>query len=368
MLYASESVSKGHPDKIADQISDAIVDAYIKDDRDAKVACEVLVSDSVIILAGEISSSVVVDSSKIVTKTLHEIFGESNHNIARYKIQENFTTQSKELYAATIKGASDQTIVYGYACDDTLELMPLPITLAHLLIDQLHLSASTFNFLLSDAKSQVTICYDDIMRPVHVSSVVLSVQHKEHISQSDLQKTLSPFVKAILPQHLLTNNTTILINPAGPFIVGGPSADTGLTGRKQIVDTYGGIAHHGGGAFSGKDPSKIDRSAAYLARYIAKHIVACKLAKRCEVHLAYAIGIAEPIAISINTYNNLDKEKLIKAVRTIFDLSSLNIASQLKLKRPIFQKTAYLGHFGRKDPDFTWEYLDKTEQLSAFFS
>lgn len=363
--YTAESVSRGHPDKIADQISDAILDAYLAIDPDAKVACETLITNKLIVVAGEISSSATIDVQKVIRTCLSSIYLKAEWDGT---IIENFTKQSQELQNACHKGASDQCIVYGYACDDTKELMPLPIVTAHQIISALEHAKSDLNFLRADAKSQVSATYDDAMKPVSIDSVVISVQHLPDISQDDLNRHIVSRIMPILPKQFITKECRILVNPGGSFVAGGPAADTGVTGRKQIVDTYGSMARHGGGAFSGKDPSKIDRAAAYLARYIAKNVVAARLAQRCEVHMAYAIGIAEPIVFSINTYNSLDTNKLKKAIYSLFDLAGNRIQDTLNLKRPIFQKTACHGHFGRSDPDFTWEQLNKAQPLASIYN
>lgn len=366
-LITSEYVSNGHPDKVADQISDAIVDAYITQDPNAKVACETLISKGLIVLAGEVSSDAKVNVQEIVRKTLSDLYTMPDNGFDYHScgIIESFNQQSADLQDAVKKGASDQCIVFGYATDETASFMPLAFTCARTICNELGRARSdhNFSFLMPDAK--VLVCsYNG-----SIHSIVVSTQHKENIAIDELREKLKPFVQKILPQNLFTQETQIHINPAGRFVIGGPTADTGLTGRKQMVDSYGCTAHHGGGAFSGKDPSKIDRSGAYLARYIAKNIIASALAKRCEVQLAYAIGMSLPVGISIDTFNTatVSEDALIDAVVQIFDLSAKGMIEMLNLKRPIYYKTAKLGHFGIQDPDYSWERIDKAAALRAVF-
>jgi S-adenosylmethionine synthetase len=356
----SESVSKGHPDKIADQISDTVLDAYLSHDPEAKVACETLISHNLCVVAGEITSKAEID----IAQTIHKAFPE----LASFEIVQRIEKQSPDIAAAALFGAADQATLFGYATDETESLMPLAIVYAHKLIEIVDVARhEKMAFLGADAKSQVTVCYDEKGFPCHLDTVIVSTQHSDKVTLAEVREAVLPLIKSALPDTFVTSNSTFMVNPGGRFVLGGLSADTGLTGRKQIVDTYGGMARHAGGAFSGKDASKIDRSGAYLARYIAKNIVKARLACRCEVMLAYAIGIQEPIAISINTFGTetAPQDSIIKAVKETFDLTAHSIIKMLDLKRPIFKKTAYLGHFGRDDPDFTWEKTDKAALLAA---
>jgi len=366
---SSESVSPGHPDKVADQLSDAIVDAYLSLDPYAKVACETVVSKGAIIIAGEITSSATVDREEVIRNTLSHIYPEPHVGFDWHScgIIQCIHGQSPELSIASQKGASDQCIVYGYATDATSEFLPLPFVLANevLRVHQALRESKKLPFLLQDAKSLVTVFYDDSSTPQYVSNVILSTQHDDTISLEELRAALLPLIKKVIPKQLLSDQTQILINPAGKFLSGGPATDTGVTGRKQAVDTYGTVVRHGGGAFSGKDPSKIDRSGAYLARYIAKNIVHASLAKHCEIMLTYAIGIDEPVAINCNTYDtgSYDTKTLVACIKKVFCLSSHKILQDLDLLRPIYQKTSCYGHFGRMEADFTWEKTDKKEAL-----
>jgi S-adenosylmethionine synthetase len=354
----SEAVSKGHPDKIADQISDAVLDACLVQDPVSKVACETLVTDGLVFLAGEISTKAEIDPRAIVRKVICEAGYDDPATGFDYRscgIAFSFHKQSPEItHAVKSHGAGDQGIMYGFACDETDELMPLPIVIAHQMLQMLDLP-----YLCPDAKSQATVEYKD-GRPHRISTLVLSTQHKENVSLDTLRADLKEKVIQMTPKHLLDDKTEILINPAGPFTTGGPRADTGLTGRKIMVDTYGSGFPHGGGAFSGKDPSKVDRSGAYIARYVAKNIVAHNLARRCEIQLAYAIGVAKPVAVTLNTWGTGAKsdEVLLKMVLERVDFTLEGIIAKLDLLRPIYQKTATGGHFGRSDPGFTWEALD----------
>ena len=365
-LFSSESVACGHPDKIADQISDSIVDNCLKADPESSVAAETLVSKNLIAIAGEISTHAELNYRNIVCDVLKEA-GILKDMQQMPVVLNIIKKQSSEIAKAALKGASDQAVVFGYATDETLEYMPLPIQLAHTIIKNLQVARQThrYPFLLADAKVLVTCQYESEGNPTRAHSVVLSSQHSENVSQEQLQEALRSIISESIPENYLDSDTHYFLNPAGTFISGGSEADTGLTGRKQAADTYGGYAKDGGGPYSGKDPSKIDRSAAYMARYMAKNIVAAHLARRCEVQLAYAIGIEEPIAIDINTFGTsaLSKKELTQICTQVFDLSAHGMVSQLHLKRPIYMKTSIGGHFGRSDPDFTWEKTDKKEEL-----
>lgn len=350
----SEAVSKGHPDKIADQISDAILDACLAQDPYSKVACETLITDGLVILGGEISTKADIEPRSIVRKVIQEAGYSDPATGFDYRscgIAFSFHKQSPEItHAVEAHGAGDQGIMFGYACDETPELMPLPIVIAYQMLKLIELPKYG-----PDAKSQVTVEYQD-GKPHRVSTLVLSTQHREEVALEALREELRG---KLLQIPLLDNKSQILVNPAGPFHIGGPRADTGLTGRKIMVDTYGSGFPHGGGAFSGKDPSKVDRSGAYIARYVAKNIVGHKLARRCEVQIAYAIGIAEPVSVTLNTFGTGNKpdHELLKLVLNKLDFTPEGIIAKLNLRRPIYQKTASGGHFGRSDPDFTWEVL-----------
>lgn len=356
-ILGAESVAIGHPDKVADQISDAILDAFLEKDPHARVACETTVAFNYVLLAGEISSVATIDYKKIVTDVLHRV-GYYNDN---YKIENYIQRQSIDIAQAVNKGgAGDQGIVIGYATDETNTFMPLPVVIAHKLIELLRQKRLSHEmpFLGSDAKALVEVSYEGIT-PKKIETIVLSTQHTEEISLATLQEALKNLIHTEIEN---AKEARLFINPAGRFVVGGSQADTGMTGRKQMVDTYGSLIRHGGGAFSGKDPTKIDRSAAYLARYIAKNIVAAKLARRCEVAITYVIGLANPITLHIETFgtSKISSQALEEIVPKIFALDVTGLIDMLNLRRPIFQKTAYGGHFGRDDPDFTWEQTDKT--------
>ncbi|MEH6469128.1 MAG: methionine adenosyltransferase [Porticoccus sp.] len=377
-LFTSESVSEGHPDKMADQISDAVLDAILKDDPHSRVAVETMVKTGMAIIAGEVRTDTYVDLEDIVRGVITDIgytssdvgfdgascavlnaIGKQSHDIA-VGVDEG---EAKEL------GAGDQGLMFGYATNETEVLMPAPIYYAHRLVErQAHLRKhGVLPWLRPDAKSQVTLRYTG-GKPVAVDAVVLSTQHAPDISLADLQDAVrEEIIKPILPEEWLHADTKYHINPTGQFIIGGPMGDCGLTGRKIIVDTYGGMAHHGGGAFSGKDPSKVDRSAAYAGRYVAKNIVAAGLADRCEIQLSYAIGVAEPTSISVNTYGTgkLSDDNIVTLVREHFDLRPQGLIDMLDLKRPIYRATAAYGHFGREEENFTWEKTDKAEVLKA---
>ncbi|MGJ8731362.1 methionine adenosyltransferase [Listeria aquatica] len=391
-LFTSESVSDGHPDKIADQISDAILDAILARDPDARVACETTVTTGLVLVAGEITTSVYVDIPKIVRETIKEIgytrakygfdaetcavltaIDEQSPDIAQ-GVDESLEARSgEEDEDAQIEaiGAGDQGLMFGFATDETEELMPLPISLAHKLarkIAELR-KEGTIDYLRPDAKTQVTVEYDEENKPARIDTVVISTQHHPDISQETIAKDMhEQVIQAVIDPALLDAKTKYFINPTGRFVIGGPQGDAGLTGRKIIVDTYGGYARHGGGAFSGKDPTKVDRSGAYAARYVAKNIVAAGLAKKAEVQLAYAIGVAHPVSISIETYgtSTYSEQELTEAVRANFDLRPAGIIKMLDLRQPIYRKTAAFGHFGRHDLDLPWERTDKVDDLKRF--
>ena len=374
MLFTSESVTEGHPDKISDQISDSILDQ----DTARRVACETLVTTGMVVVAGEVTTKAWVDMQKVVRDTVKGIgYTDSNMGfdfntcavlISLDKQSPNIAQGVNEGEGAhTEQGAGDQGLMFGYACDETPELMPLPIQLAHRLTERLsHVRKDgTMDYLRPDGKSQVTVRYVDGM-PKSVDAVVISTQHAEEVSQSQLHEDIKKnVISHVIPEKYLNDSTQYHINPTGIFVIGGPQGDCGLTGRKIIVDTYGGMGRHGGGAFSGKDPSKVDRSAAYAARHVAKNVVAAGLASRCEVQLAYAIGVAEPVSVSVETFgtNKIDDSKIIELIRNNFELKPAGLIRALNLLRPIYQKTAAYGHFGREIPEFTWEATDKANEL-----
>jgi S-adenosylmethionine synthetase len=375
-LFTSESVSEGHPDKVADQISDAILDEILRQDPKARVACETLIKTGTAIIAGEISTSAWVDLEDIVRKTITDI-GYNSSDVGfdgqTCAVMSLIGKQSGDIAMGVDRdteenqGAGDQGLMFGYASNETEVLMPAPITYAHRLVKrQAHIRKSgELSWLRPDAKSQVTFVYED-GKPVGIDAVVLSTQHNPEINQSDLQEAvMEHIIKPVLPAEWLSNKTKIHINPTGPFIIGGPVGDCGLTGRKIIVDTYGGMARHGGGAFSGKDPSKVDRSAAYAGRYVAKNIVAAGLADRCEIQVSYAIGVAEPTSISVETFGTgkIPQERLEMLVREHFDLRPVGLIKMLDLIKPIYQPTAAYGHFGREDAGFSWENTDMADVL-----
>jgi len=379
-LFTSESVSEGHPDKVADQISDAILDAILTQDRHSRVAAETLVNTGLVVLAGEITTNAVVDYIQIARDTIQRIGYDSSEIGFDYKtcaVLTAYDKQSPDIAQGVNEGqgldlemgAGDQGLMFGYACDETPGLMPMPIYYAHRLVErQSELRKDgRLPWLRPDAKSQVSIRYVE-GKPQHVETVVLSTQHHPDISQAALEEAvIEEIVKPVIPKHMLNADTRFLINPTGRFVIGGPMGDCGLTGRKIIVATYGGAARHGGGAFSGKDPSKVDRSAAYAGRHVAKNIVAAGLASRCEVQVAYAIGIARPVSLMVNTFGTgkLPDAKIAKLVEAHFDLRPKGIIQALDLMRPIYTKTAAYGHFGREEPEFTWEATDKAEALKA---
>lgn len=377
-LFTSESVSEGHPDKVADQVSDAIVDAMLAQDADSRVACETLIKTGIVVVAGEIRSNATVDIDAIVRKTVADI-GYDSHDLG---FDANDCTVINALGQQSVdiavgvdeasskeQGAGDQGLMFGYASNETDVLMPAPITYSHRLVkQQADMRRSSLKFLRPDAKSQLTFRYDEAGKPIGVEALVLSTQHDPDVSNEQLHEAvMEEVIKPVIPGNWMTKDTKVYINPTGKFVIGGPVGDCGLTGRKIIVDTYGGMARHGGGAFSGKDPSKVDRSAAYAGRYVAKNLVAAGLAERCEIQVSYAIGVAEPTSISINTFGTgkLSDEKIIHLVREHFDLRPKGLIAMLDLKRPIYQPTAAYGHFGRTESEFTWERTDKAEALAA---
>ena len=378
-LFTSESVSEGHPDKVADQISDAILDAILKDDPDARVAVETMVKTGMVIVAGEVRTETYVDIEDLVRNVVTDI-GYDNGDLGfdgeSVAVLNAIGKQSPDIAVGVDEteehemGAGDQGLMFGYATNETPVLMPAPIYYSHMLVKrQAEMRKNgTLPWLRPDAKSQVTMRYNAQGKVESVDAVVLSTQHDPEISQEQLQKDiLEHVIKPVLPAEWLHENTQYHINPTGIFVIGGPVGDCGLTGRKIIVDTYGGMARHGGGAFSGKDPSKVDRSAAYAGRYVAKNVVAAGLADKCEIQVSYAIGVAEPTSISINTFETgkIADEKIVELVREHFDLRPKGLISMLNLKRPIYQKTAAYGHFGREDEEFTWEQTDKADALRA---
>ncbi len=375
-LFTSESVSEGHPDKLCDQISDAILDAILEEDPSARVACECLVTTGTLIIAGEITSSAWVDIPQIargVIRTIGYTNAEYGFDYKTCGILTAIQQQSPDIAMGVDKGgAGDQGMMFGYACDETPEFMPLPITLAHRLVRRLAeiRKKGELPYLRPDAKSQVTVEYDN-GTPVRIEAIVLSAQHDGDVTLKTIEKDLKKYViQHIIPSKLMDSNTKIFINPTGRFEIGGPHGDTGLTGRKIIVDTYGGGGAHGGGAFSGKDPSKVDRSASYFARYVAKNLVAAGVAKRCEVQVAYAIGVAEPVSIMVNTFGTsaFSDEDIVQAVRKVFDFTPLGIIKKLNLRRPVFRATAAYGHFGRSEEGFTWEKTDSVEKVKKALS
>jgi S-adenosylmethionine synthetase len=373
-LFTSESVTEGHPDKIADQISDAILDACLTDDASSRVACETLTATGLVVIAGEITTKAYVDFQTVVRGTVASI----GYDNALYGFDANtcavissINKQSGDIaMGVDIGGAGDQGMMFGYAVNENAELMPTPISLAHKLTQQLALvrKNGTLPFLRPDGKSQVTVEYDGNGKVQRVDAVVISTQHAETVTNDELRASILKYViQTVIPAHLLDEYTHYHINPTGRFVIGGPMGDTGLTGRKIIVDTYGGMGRHGGGCFSGKDPTKVDRSAAYMARHIAKNVVAAGLADRCEVQLAYAIGVADPVSVRIDTFGTekVDPAIIPDLIRAHFQLTPRGIIESLNLRRPIYKKTAAYGHFGRSDADFTWEATDKAAKLAS---
>jgi S-adenosylmethionine synthetase len=371
-LFTSESVSSGHPDKLADQISDGILDAHLAQDPLSRVACETLVTTDFCALAGEITSKAKVDYEKVARDVIRQVgytHDDIGFNADTCEVLIKLHSQSPDIAMGVDRdGAGDQGLMFGYACDETTELMPLPIALAHRILNRLTKARQTgeVNWLRPDSKSQVTVEYDGD-RAVRIDTVVVSTQHAPNVTQDQIRDyVVAKIITPELPKELVNGDIKYHINPTGQFIVGGPHGDSGLTGRKIIVDTYGGWGRHGGGAFSGKDPTKVDRSAAYMARHVAKNIVAANLAERCEVQLAYAIGVAEPVSVHVDTQGtgSVDDERLCEVVRQFFPLTPRGIINYLELRRPIYQKTAAGGHFGRNDPDFRWENTDKAAALA----
>jgi len=372
LLFTSESVTEGHPDKIADQISDAILDACLDQDPHSRVACETLTATGLVVIAGEISTRAYVDFQSLVRGVVasigydNAVYGFDSNTCA---VISTINKQSGDIaMGVDTGGAGDQGMMFGYATDETPEFMPLAISLAHKLTRRLSevRKSGKLSYLRPDGKSQVTVEYDANGKPRRVDAVVISTQHAESVTNEDLRADiLKHVIQATVPAELLDEDTKYHINPTGRFVIGGPMGDTGLTGRKIIVDTYGGSGRHGGGAFSGKDPTKVDRSAAYMARYIAKNIVAAGLARRCEVQLAYAIGVAEPVSVLVDTFGTgtVSDKTLQQLVRKNFKLTPRDIIESLNLRRPMYRKTAAYGHFGRNDPDFTWEATDKAKAL-----
>ena len=372
-LFTSESVTEGHPDKIADQISDSILDAILAQDPVSRVACETLVTTGLAIVAGEITTKAIIDHQAIVRQTIADVGytrGKYGFDAETCAVLSSLHSQSTDIgQGVDTGGAGDQGMMFGYACTETAELMPLPIMLAHKLVRGLSEARRSggLNYLRPDGKSQVTVEYDGA-RPVRVDAVVISTQHSADVTNETLHQDIrSRIIEKVIPASLIDKQTKIFINPTGRFVIGGPHGDAGVTGRKIIVDTYGGAAPHGGGAFSGKDPTKVDRSAAYMARYVAKNIVAAGLADRCVVQLAYAIGVADPVSVLVDTdgTGKLDDPKLSEIVRANFKLTPKGIIEGLDLRRPIYRKTAAFGHFGRTEPEFTWERTDKADALRA---
>ena len=370
-IFTSESVTEGHPDKMADQISDAVLDAVLKDDPTGRVACEVLVTTGICVVSGEITTTTYVDVPKLARQVIQDIgyndatFGYDSKTCG---ILNMIQSQSPDIaMGVDIGGAGDQGLMFGYACNETPELMPMPIMLAHKLVRQLSevRRAGIVDFLRPDGKSQVSVEYVD-GRPKRLDAIVVSTQHADSVSTEELRAAVKKhIIDPVVPRGMVDSGTHFHINPTGRFVIGGPHGDTGLTGRKIIVDTYGGMGRHGGGAFSGKDPTKVDRSACYMARYIAKNLVAAGLADRCEVQLAYAIGVAEPVSVMVNTFGTgqVEDERLVGLIREQFPLTPRGIIEHLRLRRPIFRATAAFGHFGRTEDTFTWEFADKAEAL-----
>ncbi len=370
-IFTSESVTEGHPDKMADQISDSVLDAVLKEDPKGRVACEVLVTTGICVVSGEITTNTYVDVPRLVRSVIHDIgysdasFGFDSKTCG---IINSIQSQSPDIaMGVDTGGAGDQGLMFGYACDETAELMPLPIMMAHKLVRKLSevRRAGQLDFLRPDGKSQVSVEYAG-GKPKRIDAVVVSTQHDDKVSTEELRAQVKKhIIDPVVPSNMVDSSTKYHINPTGRFVIGGPHGDTGLTGRKIIVDTYGGMGRHGGGAFSGKDPTKVDRSACYMARYIAKNLVAAGLATRCEVQLAYAIGVAEPVSVMVHTFGTglVEEERMVELVREQFQLTPKAMIEHLKLRRPIYRTTAAFGHFGRTEPTFTWEAADKADAL-----
>ena len=385
-LFTSESVTEGHPDKVADRISDSILDAILEKDPQGRVACETVVTTGQVHVVGEISTNCYVDIAKIIRQAIREIgytnsaygfdadtvgvlisLDEQSPDIAQ-GVNQSIESREGNMAAEDAIGAGDQGMMFGYATNETPEYMPLPISLAHKLayrLTEIRKETKELNYLRPDGKTQVTVVYED-GKPVAVDTIVISTQHNPEVSVEQIKKDMIEYViKPIVPEGLISSETKYFVNPTGKFVIGGPHGDSGLTGRKIIVDTYGGFARHGGGAFSGKDPTKVDRSACYAARYVAKNIVAAGLADRCEIQLAYAIGVAYPVSVRVETFgtNKVDEKVIEKLVKDNFDLRPAGIIKMLDLRRPIYKKTSAYGHFGRADAEFSWEKIDKAETL-----
>ena len=372
-IFTSESVSEGHPDKMADQVSDAVLDAVLAQDPMSRVACETLVTTGICVVAGEITTKAIIDVPAIAREVIASIGftdAKMGFDSKTCGVLNVVQTQSPDIaMGVDTGGAGDQGLMFGYACDETTELMPLPIMLSHKLVRQQSeiRRSGKLTYLRPDAKSQVSVEYVD-GKPTRIDAVVLSTQHDDDVTTEQLRADVKKFIiDPIIPANMVDADTKFHINPTGRFVIGGPHGDTGLTGRKIIVDTYGGMGRHGGGAFSGKDPTKVDRSACYMARYVAKNIVAAGLASRCEVQLAYAIGVAEPVSVMVNTFGTgtVPEERLVEVVRANFDLTPKGMIETLKLRRPIYRSTSYYGHFGRTEDTFTWEATDKANALKA---
>ena len=370
-IFTSESVTEGHPDKMADQISDAVLDAVLTEDPMGRVACEVLVTTGICVVSGEITTKTYVDVPKLARQVIQDIGytdADMGFDSKTCGVLNTIQSQSPDIaMGVDTGGAGDQGLMFGFACNETPELMPLPVMLAHKLVRKLSevRRAGTLKFLRPDGKSQVSVEYID-GKPARIDAVVVSTQHDDDVSTETLRAEVKKhIIDPILPKHMIDANTKFHINPTGRFVIGGPHGDTGLTGRKIIVDTYGGMGRHGGGAFSGKDPTKVDRSACYMARYVAKNIVASGLADRCEVQLAYAIGVAEPVSVMVDTFGTgkIEEERLVELVRANFSLTPKGMIDSLKLRRPIYRITAAFGHFGRTEDTFTWEATDKAAAL-----
>ena len=380
-IFTSESVSAGHPDKVCDQISDAVLDAYLAEDPNSRVACETMIKNNMVFIAGEITSTGSPDLEPVVRKTIKDIgydTDEYGFNGDTCEFTNLVFEQSPDISQGVTEGegenleqgAGDQGLMFGYACTETESLMPLPIDLSHRLVRQQAevMKSNGLSWLRPDAKSQVSVIYSDDGKTIEgLSAIVLSTQHDEDVSQDEIKEgVMENIIKPIVPQEWILDSTNIFINPTGKFVIGGPVGDCGLTGRKIIVDTYGGMARHGGGAFSGKDPSKVDRSAAYASRYVAKNIVAAGLADYCEIQVSYAIGVAKPTSINVNTFDSekISKEAIEKIVEETFDLRPKNLINMLDLKKPIYLPTAAYGHFGRTDINLSWENVDKASEIS----